>query len=67
MSNFWGPFIYGQKINLKCFWKHYSVSTEKLHNTFFMKIFFKKFFVLKKFLTPKKWKSQFSLGLKIWV
>ena len=43
------------------FWKHYSVCTEKLHNTFFTK---KKIFF--NFLNPKKWKNSFFRA-KIWV
>ena len=54
MSNFWGPFFSlfrGQKKFLNFFWKHYSVSTEKLHNTTFVKVK----------------KTQGFLGQKIWV
>ena len=34
----------GQKKNFNFFWKHYSVRTEKLHNTFGTKKNLKKFF-----------------------
>ena len=55
MSNFWGPFVlsfYGQKINLKFFWKYCRVRTEKLHRIKVNKS--QKFYF---FLTPKKWKN----------
>ena len=47
----------GQKRFLTFFWKHYSVCTEKLHNTFFTNFFLN-------FLNPRKWKKWFFLGLK---
>ena len=47
----------GQKILKKSFWKHYSVRTEKLHNTFFHNFFLY-------FLKPKKVKKIGFLGLK---
>ena len=53
--------FWGQKRILIFFWKHYSVHTEKLHNSLFF--LFKK----KKILTPKTWKKHFFKGLKIWV
>ena len=46
-SLFWGQFFF------KFHWKHYSIRTEKLHNTFFINNIFE--FVL----TPKKWKKKF--------
>ena len=41
MSNFWGLFFHFLRVkkNLKFFWKHYSVRTEKVHNTFFVNFF----------------------------
>ena len=53
MSNFWDP----SKKSYNFFWKHYSVRTEKLHNTFFT-IFFSNF------ENQKKWKKHFLIGLK---
>ena len=50
----------GQKKNLKIVWKHYSVRTEKLHNTFFTIFLFL-------FFNPKKWKKNNFFRAKIWV
>ena len=51
----------GSKKNLKFFWKHYSVRTEKLHNTSFTK---KKFF---SYFEPEKVKKPGFFRAKIWV
>ena len=53
MSNFWVRFfhVFGVTFFFLIFWKHYSVCTKKLHNTFFIKKFFGNI------LTPKTWKN----------